>query len=170
MLNKTQLTKGLIFQKWKNTKYWRLSLFLGSLIEHFSIMEEEPKQVNFYFLKVLGLRSFRVIYTMLWKNKWEISGEGKGKQTTKLDNRAVCFLQDMENSHLTVTVATLSQVFYPFPEINNHKNVSDTDVNNTVLLCSAFHTVPWFSYSSAQWQHQQSSACWLSAAKTQLTP
>ena len=102
--------------------------------------------------KVLGLRSFRIIYNMMSRNKWELSAEGKVKHTTICTIGLVYFcwtcIGGMEKSHL-ITVATLTQVSYPYPEINEHENISDADVKNTILLCSAFHTVPWFLYSSA---------------------
>lgn len=51
----------------------------------------------------------------------------------------------MEESHvITTTVATLTQVSYLYPEINEHEYILDADLNNTILLCSAFHAVPWF--------------------------
>lgn len=73
------------------------------------------------------------------------------KQTTKLHYRAVYFCctctVGMENSHL-IAAATPAKVSYPYPETNEQENISDAHVNNTILLCSAFHTVSWFLYSS----------------------
>lgn len=74
---------------------------------------------------------------MMSRNKGELSAEGKVKQTTKLLNRAVYFCQTCiggtENSHL-IAIATLTQVSYTYPEINEHENISDAVINT--ILCA----------------------------------
>lgn len=105
-------------------------------------MEEEPNQVNSYFLvKFLVSGAFIYIITlyMMSRNKWGLSAEGKVKQTKTLPlhNRAVYFcwtsIGGMENSHMIV-VATLTQASYPYPEVNEHENISDAVVNT--ILCA----------------------------------
>lgn len=124
-------------------------------ISNWTFLQNGGRTKNSQFLcpsKVRSLRSFHITYTMISGNKRERSAEGKAKQTTRSHNKATYFCctcnGDMEKRNL-VTAATLTKVFYPYSEINGHENASEADANNTVLLCSVFHTVHWFLHSSA---------------------